>query len=220
MKLKAVLFDVDGVLYDSMPLHARSWIAAFKKEAGIRIPARFVYEAEGTKDRNTILFIVKRLGKKPLSKSVVEAIRKEKVRLFDSYSKPKFIPGAKRFVKTLQRKGIRTGFVTGSSQSKTLARLKRDFSVLRSVIVTGKDVRKGKPHPEPYLTGLKKLKVNARETLTIENAPLGIRSSRRAGIRSFAINTGPIPASVLKKEGAIVVVRNFKELARTLASEI
>jgi beta-phosphoglucomutase-like phosphatase (HAD superfamily) len=80
-------------------------------------------------------------------------------------------------------------------------------------MVTGYDVQIGKPHPEPYLMGLKKANIKADEAIVIENAPLGIESATAAGIYTIAVNTGPLPDEVLWKAGANALFHSMKELA-------
>lgn len=80
-------------------------------------------------------------------------------------------------------------------------------------MVTAFDVKHGKPDPEPYLMGLQKggdLKPN--QAIVIENAPLGIESAVRAGIFTIAVNTGPLPDSVLADAGASVVFDSMETL--------
>ena len=83
-------------------------------------------------------------------------------------------------------------------------------------MVTGKDVRRGKPDPEPYLMGLEKAGVRPWEAFVVENAPMGVRSAVRAGIFTIAVNTGLLPDSALSDEGADLVFGSMPELAEAL----
>ena len=80
---------------------------------------------------------------------------------------------------------------------------------LFSVIVTGDDVKRGKPHPEPYLKALKKLKLKAKDVVVIENAPFGIDSARRARLMCLALSTS-LPKTYLKD--ADFIFPSFKAL--------
>ena len=73
-------------------------------------------------------------------------------------------------------------------------------------VVSGDQVTHGKPHPEPYLMGLQRAGVEAAEAVVVENAPLGVEAAHAAGIFTYAINTGPLPDSVLWQAGADCVV--------------
>ena len=83
-------------------------------------------------------------------------------------------------------------------------------------MVTGKDVRRGKPDPEPYLMGLKKAGVSAAEAFVVENAPMGVRAAVAAGIFTIAVNTGLLPDSALADEGAHLVFDSMQELSEAL----
>lgn len=208
--IKAVLFDVDGVLYDSMPLHVKSWQAAFRTEK-IKLPAKLVYDVAGAPDKQAAAAMGKLL-KKNLSKKVTHKIAAHKVDTFNTYPKPKIIPGAKKFVTMLRNKGVKICLVTGSSQTKTVQRLEKDFKIKRDAIIIGKDVKHGKPHPEPYLAALRKLKVKASQAIVIEDAPMGIESAKRAGIKCLVINTAPYTKTELIKSGADSVFNNFADI--------
>ena len=80
-------------------------------------------------------------------------------------------------------------------------------------MVTGDDVRYGKPNPEPYLMALKKAGVVADEALVVENAPLGVRAAVAAGIRTIAVNTGPLDPQLLLNEGASWLFPSMQALA-------
>ena len=69
-------------------------------------------------------------------------------------------------------------------------------------VVTGSDVKNGKPSPEPYLKALKLLRVKAKEAVAIENAPFGVRSAKAAGLRCLALETS-LSKEYLKEADAI-----------------
>ncbi|MCA9399741.1 MAG: HAD family phosphatase, partial [Candidatus Omnitrophica bacterium] len=80
---------------------------------------------------------------------------------------------------------------------------------LFSVVVTGNDVRFGKPHPEPYLKSLEQLKIDPFDGIVIENAPFGIASAKEAGLRCLALETS-LPRKHLK--AADFIFSSIKEL--------
>ncbi len=106
--------------------------------------------------------------------------------------------------------------MTGSNQTKTVHLIKHNFSVSKSQMVTGADVVHGKPDPQPYLMGLKKIKLPAEHVLVVENAPLGIESARRAGIKVVALKTGLITINELKKCGASWVFNDCAEVLKKI----
>ena len=83
-------------------------------------------------------------------------------------------------------------------------------------MVTAFDVKIGKPDPEPYLKALEKAGLQPHEAMVVENAPLGVRSAKGAGIFTLAVNTGILSPNELQKEGADRVLASMKDLAEDL----
>ena len=81
------------------------------------------------------------------------------------------------------------------------------------LIVSSKDVKHGKPNPEPYLMGLAKVGIKPNEAIVVENAPLGVRAAVAAQIFTIAVNTGPLPESALLNEGANMLFPSMQALA-------
>ena len=84
---------------------------------------------------------------------------------------------------------------------------------LFDIIVTGDEVWKSKPHPEPFLKAVKMLKLDRREVVVIENAPFGIQSAKKAGLYCIALETS-LPRRYLT--GADIIISSFRELAHFL----
>lgn len=125
------------------------------------------------------------------------------------------MPGAADVLKQARTSGLQTLVVTGSGQHSLLNKLNHTYPgcFTREKMVTAFDVKYGKPHPEPYLMGLQKAGVKANEAFVIENAPMGIKAAVAAGIFTIAVNTGPLPDSVLLDEGANLLYSDMKSLA-------
>jgi beta-phosphoglucomutase-like phosphatase (HAD superfamily) len=88
----------------------------------------------------------------------------------------------------------------------------------QELMVTGFDVKRGKPDPEPYLMGLEKAGIKAEEGIVVENAPLGVQAAKGAGIFTIAANTGPLEDSILKDAGADSIVPDLATVAAVLRS--
>ena len=87
-------------------------------------------------------------------------------------------------------------------------------------MVTALDVKLGKPNPEPYLMGLRKLNVAPNEAMVVENAPLGIQAGVAAGVFTVAVNTGILAKNDLLAAGANLVFDNMLQLLDALPSLI
>lgn len=198
--IKAVIFDMDGVITDTMPYHLRAWQKIFLKE-GIKTTHEDIYKREGQKGIDSVREIFAEKGL-DCEESRVKKILKDKEELFKKTFKRRFITGSRSFIKDLRRRGFSLGLVTGTARHEAQQLLPRELWDCFDVIVCGCDVHNGKPHPEPYLKALQKLKINAHEALVLENAPFGIRSAKSAGIRCLAIATS-LPKPYLKEADLI-----------------
>ena len=217
--LKAILFDMDGVLYDSMPAHAQAWWQAME-EVGIRnvTPAEY-YLHEGRTGKSTVNIIFSREFNRDATADEIKAIYARKSELFTQYNTGNLIPDACEVLEMTKTAGLLPVLVTGSGQSSLLERLDCHFpnTFTRNTMVTAFDVKIGKPHPEPFLMGLEKGgNLRPNQAIAIENAPLGTESAHKAGVFVIAVNTGPLPDSVLIEAGANIVLSSMSELKERL----
>ena len=204
---KVVLFDMDGVLYDSMPNHAIAWQRAMQK-FGIRMSALDAYQTEGMRGVDTIRIMVKEQQGRVISETEAQEMYDEKTREFGLLPVAPIMDGVVSLMQKMKRDGLQIGIVTGSGQRPLIERVLTDFRyfVNGRHIVTAYDVKCGKPAPDPYLMGLQKAgNFRPNEGIVVENAPLGVRAGVAAGIFTVAVNTGPLSQSTLKKEGANLV---------------
>jgi HAD superfamily hydrolase (TIGR01509 family) len=215
--IKAVLFDMDGVLYNSMPSHVRAWSEIARKYNLSFSPDNF-YLWEGRTGGSTINNLFQNTFGRNADQSEINTIYTEKARLFSNYFNGQIMTGVKDVLKSVKDLGLDMLIVTGSGQNGLIEQVESDFKgyFTREKMVTSHDVKMGKPHPEPYLTGLLKANVKADEAIVIENAPLGIESATAAGIYTIAVNTGPLPDVTLFESGAGVLYHNMPSLANHL----
>lgn len=212
--LKAILFDMDGVLFDSMPNHAYAWSHAMT-DFGLHMEPAEVYMNEGRTGHGTINILSQRFWGRNATDEEVQRIYDAKSRLFNSLPEPQPMPGALDFLNKVRADGLMRVIVTGSATHALLDRVNAAFPGIFSpeLMVTAFDVRHGKPNPEPYLMGLRKANIEASEAIVVENAPLGVQASRAAGIFTIAVNTGPLPDNVLREAGANLVLPSMQYLA-------
>lgn len=217
MPIKAVLFDMDGVLYDSMPNHAKAWSTAVT-EFGLSMSPHEAYLHEGRTGHGTINILAQRHWGRNATTEEMERIYAAKSALFNTCPEPQPMPGAAQLLQSIRSLGLTIVLVTGSAQHSLLTRLAHDFPGIFSAerMVTAFDVRHGKPHPEPYLMGLEKAGVSASEAVVIENAPLGVEAAHAAGIYTIAVNTGPLSPKVLLDAGADIVLPREGGFAQAL----
>lgn len=212
--IKAVLFDMDGVLYDSMKYHSRSWFETMNEFGYTSTPEEF-YLHEGRTGGSTIDLLTQRCFGRLATDEEKKRIYARKSELFTKYNEGDLIPFSLQMVKAVKAMGLKCVLVTGSGQKSLLGKLDHNFPGIftQDAMVTAFDVKKGKPDPEPYLMGLKKAgNLAPNQAVVVENAPMGVEAAVAAGIFTFAINTGPIAPEVLSAAGANIVLSGMEDL--------
>ncbi len=213
-QFKAVLFDMDGVLYDSMPHHAVAWQKAMA-QFGLAMTAADAYATEGARGIDTIRFFAKKQKGKDITEQEAQRIYDVKTAIFHEMGDAKIFDGVYDLMRRIAQSGLQIGVVTGSGQRPLIQRLLTDFGdyIDERHIVTAYDVTRGKPNPDPYLTGLQKAgNLKPCEGIVVENAPLGVRAGVAAGCFTVAVNSGPLDDSALTGEGAHVLVPSIADL--------
>lgn len=214
--IRAVLFDMDGVLYDSMKNHAVAWVQSMQK-FGINMTADDAYATEGARGVDTIRYMVRQQQGREISEAEAQAMYDEKSRVFHSMPEAPIMPGILDLMEQIKQHGISIGIVTGSGQRPLIARILQDFGkyVTPDHITTAYDVKRGKPNPDPYLMGLQKAGgLKPSEAIVVENAPLGVKAGVAAGIYTIAVNTGPLPDQTLLDAGANILFPSIKDFAK------
>jgi len=219
---KAVLFDMDGVLYDSMPHHAIAWQQSMA-HFGIHMTEADAYATEGARGIDTIRNMVRQQKGEEITLEQAQEMYDEKTRLFHAMGEARVMPGVRELMGKMHRQGLRIGVVTGSGQRPLINRLMTDFSEFldEQHIVTAYDVNRGKPNPDPYLMGLQKMGgLQPWEAIVIENAPLGVKAGAAARIFTIAVNTGPLPDHILLDAGADLLFPDMPKLFETWPTEL
>ena len=206
---------MDGVLYNSMPDHVKAWHETILS-LGIESNPCDYYLFEGMTGPATIDILFNRsYGHAATEEEKRTVYARKSERFVELNKEPQPMPGAKEVLEIVKRSGVKRVLVTGSGQPTLFGSLDKDFpgSFEKDLLVTSYDVKLGKPHPEPYLLGLEKAGITAKEALVVENAPLGVQSATAAGIYTIAVNTGPLPDSVLSEAGANIIFPSMEALA-------
>jgi len=214
-RLRAALIDMDGTLYDSMPNHARAW-HRLAGEAGIQTTVDEFFGYEGMTGRDTINRLFNRAFGHDATEEQIAELYHRKTLYFSEQPPVGVMPGARQVVTALAAAGITPVLVTGSGQGSLIGRLDTDYPGLfaRDRRVTARDVTHGKPAPEPYLRAMALARVDASESLVIENAPLGVRAGVASRAFTVAVTTGPIPRGEMAEAGADIIFSSMPELAR------
>jgi HAD superfamily hydrolase (TIGR01509 family) len=213
LTVKCIFFDMDGVLFNSMPYHAESWIKTFA-EFGLELPEHEPYMNEGSTALYTVSQMFKKYQNRTVQPETAESIKKRKHEIMALMPQSEVLEPMPRLVDFIRKQGLDRWVVTGSAQEGLIGRLNAAYNgnFERHKMVTAHDVKNGKPHPEPYLQAINKSGYGNHRAIVIENAPLGVQSAKAAGLFTIAVNTGPIDPEVLTRAGADIVLSSTHEL--------
>ncbi len=215
--MKCFFFDMDGVLFNSMPHHAEAWEEVMSKYE-LPFSAYDTYLQEGRTGESVITeCYLKKYGVKP-TKEYITKLYAEKSQRFEEKGAVEAIAGVSEVLRYLHAQGKEIWIVTGSGQLSLFDCLNTFFPDIfaRERMITAFDVTKGKPDPEPYLKAWEKSGYKKEECCVIENAPLGVRSAKAAGLTTIAVNTGILQREDLEREKADYVLDNMQQLLNLL----
>ena len=217
-KPKAVFFDQDGVLFDSMPFHAKAWAYSMAQH-GLPFTAEQTYRNEGRTGASVINEAHLLVYGKEAPEAFIEDVYRIKSDYFNQLTGgqlPPLIPGIRDVLNYLHAQGVQCWVVTGSGQRSLLDKLEATFPGIFSGFITAYDVTHGKPDPEPYLKAWERSGFAKSECMVVENAPLGVRAGKAAGLYTVAVNTGILPDEALAAEQADLVLPNMQALLTRL----
>jgi sugar-phosphatase len=201
--IKAVIFDLDGVIINSNPAIESFW-KSWTDRLSIELTPTLVREwIHGRKVYDTIYGIFDHLPQERKQAIIDDAYD------FDSQMLPGSITGVVEFIQVLRETGVPTGVVTSSHHPRMLKMLEGiGIQDHFTHFVTAHDVQYGKPHPEPYRKMQEKMQLQCDECLVFEDAISGIQSATAAGMHSIGIGDAQARTSLLL-HGACEVVADF-----------
>ncbi len=183
--VEALLFDMDGVLVDSMQGHFRSWQAAFAVH-GIDIEWEPFALLEGQSFRTIAQQLCRTYG---ISEDHIPPLADLKNRYYMQNHIPELYEGVTEILSACHENGFRLGMVTGAHRDRIEATIPETLIRSFHTVVTADDVTKTKPNPEPYQKAALNVGTNPEHCLVFENAPLGIQAAKAAGMTCFAVTT-------------------------------
>lgn len=210
--LKAIIFDMDGVLVDSMPFHAAAWKKAFL-DMGMEIQDKDIYAIEGSNPKNGLPLLI-RSAKKDPDEYNFEAITGIYRQEFKQTFREKAFEGMRECLEILKTRFL-LSVVSGSDHVIVHDIVNNLFPDIFDIVVTGDDVVNSKPCPDPFLKAAELLNVRLEECVVIENAILGVEAAKRAGIYCIGVPTYIEPSQL---DRADLVVGDHKKLVEYLLS--
>jgi HAD superfamily hydrolase (TIGR01509 family) len=187
---------MDGVVLDSPPLHLLTWQRTLAP-LGVELTAADGYPFEGLPTEITAQRLTERFLGEACSDEEAQRLASIKRALFRDIFEPTLVQGILPLLHDLRGRGYRLALVTGSARSVVDESLAPTGALeFFEVVIAGDEVTHGKPHPEPYTSAAARLGLPPAQCLAIENASLGIRSAKSAGMSCVALET-TLPADQL-----------------------
>ena len=214
--MRAYFFDMDGVLFNSMPHHAIAWEEVMK-EHDLPFTAYDCYLNEGRTGESVIREAMWKARNRDATPDEIKQIYTEKSERFNLLAQQAggtvVIDGVAEVLRYVQSTGSQIWVVTGSGMRSLLDNLNNALPPVfqRDRMITAFDVTHGKPDPEPYLKAWERSGLKKEQCFVIENAPLGIRSGKAAGLTVYAVNTG-----ILTREDLAQADQVFDSMAELL----
>lgn len=213
-------FDMDGVLFDSMPNHAAAWEEVMTAH-GLPFSAKDCYINEGRTGQDVIQEAIRLYANRTPDEEEIRAIYKEKSDLFQAKGGALPMKDVDKVLQYLHARDAQIWIVTGSGQQSLFDHLDEVFPHIfsRERMITAYDVVHGKPDAEPYRKAWERSGLPLEACCVIENAPLGVRAGKAAGLFTIAVNTGPLDDTVLAAEGADLIFPDMTHLLHYLQTE-
>jgi beta-phosphoglucomutase len=208
-KARGILFDMDGVLIDSEPLHARS-IVELSGELGDPLGKEEVFAFKGASEKwmaNRLMDLY------PRQTWTAEAIIARKNELYDRlFRHVTLFDGVMDFLVSSRAANRLHGLTTSASRAtQKIAFDAFSLAPFFDATVTGNDIVRGKPDPEPYLITAGRLGLEPAECVVFEDSIHGVRSGKTAGSTVIALTTSFPPESLLEA-GADFLLDSFTRL--------
>lgn len=184
MRIRAVIFDMDGLLVDTEPLHHQSWKSLFKDEFHSPLPPvykRFL----GRKEEEVMTQLVRSINVQANIKELV----KIKHQIYHELIRRKvtFMPGARKLINDLKGRYILALSTSSTKECVDIILKKLQLENVFNTVATGDDVREGKPDPGIYHLIGRMLEIASSDCLVLEDTENGVISAKKAGMWCIAV---------------------------------
>lgn len=214
MNYQAILFDMDGVIIDTHDSVTAFWHIIAAEWHMTLTQADFEQHIYGCPAEHTFSVLFPRIIG-PAKAAIFERMREYELTL--SYTA---MPGVKMFLQTLKQQRIPTALVTSGDRWKVQAVSDQlGLEGLFSAYVTINDVSRGKPHPDAYLLGAKRLDQPPQRCLVFEDAVSGVTAAVAAGATCIGVQSSEQLAAALRQAGASHTIPDFRAVNLSAPTE-
>ena len=210
--LKAIIFDLDGTLVDSLPYHHESWRIFFKNnniEENDFSEIIKEYKGGGTLELMTSVF------GDMYTRGELKKMSDDKEVIFRDIYKSKVYPieGLNKFLDNLKENNILLSIGSNAIRKNVLMTIEElGITNYFSSIICGDEVSRGKPDPEMYLKTLSNLKVSKNECIIFEDSIEGVEAARNADIKVVGV-TSSQSSEKLKSVGAFKTINDYTKIS-------
>lgn len=213
-RLRALLFDLDGTLIDSMPHHHDAWVEWHRRRALTIDPERFFVETAGRTNAEILADLLP--GQTPAAHA---AAADEKEALYRDIASTRLalIAGTLELLDRAAGLGLKLAVCTASTPPNIALAYQR-FGIGDRVqtTVSPADGLRGKPHPDIFLEAARRLGTDPGECLVFEDAPLGVEAARRAGMKAVALTTTMAASAFAEFDNVVAVVPDLRDIELSL----
>lgn len=206
MALQGVIFDLDGVIVNTVPLHFKAWKKMFN-EYGKKFNFKdYKQKVDGIPRMSGARAILSELSQEELNAAAakkqsyfLEFLKQEGIKVY---------PSTVNFIKILKNNKIKVAVISSSKNCLFILE-KANLVNLFDVIITGNDIKRGKPHPDIFLLAAEKLNLNPSECVVFEDAVLGVEAAKNAKMKVIGIDRYLKPERLKQAE---LIINDLKEI--------
>jgi HAD superfamily hydrolase (TIGR01509 family) len=208
--MRALLFDLDGTLIDSMPHHHNAWVEWYARRGLPMNAGQFFAATAGRSNAEILLDLFPDLS---VAEHVAMADDKEAIYRELATGSLALIHGAQAFVAQARASGCKLAVCTASTlPNMALAFERYGIDTWVDTITSPADGLRGKPHPDIFLEAAKRLGLAPEHCVVFEDAPLGVEGARRAGMKAVALTT-TLPADAFAEfDNLLAIAPDFTTL--------
>jgi HAD superfamily hydrolase (TIGR01549 family) len=209
--MKALIFDLDGTLIDSVYAHTLAWQKTLS-EFGLECPACVIHRRIGMSGR-LLVKMVAREHARTLSDAVIEKLETQHVSILKELApRCEPLPGARDLLSYLQDAHIAHGIATSGKRAEIEPSLKALALSATAIVIDGEMVSEVKPEPDLFVLCQQKLQLDPSQCLVAGDAVWDIHAARRAGILAVGLLTGGYAEQELYNAGAMRVYKDARAL--------
>lgn len=207
MAFRAAIFDMDGVVVDTVPIHFKAWQRMFKDYGHDFTFEEYKQKVDGIPRIDGATNVLTHLSPEEINKAsdkkqeyFLEELEKETIPVYQS---------TVDLIVQLQKEHVKAAVISSSKNARFI--LKRIGLLSRlSAVVSGRDIEKGKPDPEVFLKAAKMVNTLSSECVVFEDAILGVEAAKKAGMKCIGIDRYNDPDRLKKAD---LIVKDLEEVS-------